>query len=67
MISEGFERVHQLSWFEVMAHGCIGSIGCYADEGENGSIAMAMGVKIAALVAHVYFSICYITIITLHV
>ena len=50
-----------------MAQGCIGSIGCYADEGGNGSVAMTMGVKIAALVAHIYFSICYTTIITLHV
>ena len=45
----------------VMAQGCIGSIGCYE------SVAMPMGVKIAAVVAHIYFSICYITIITLHV
>ena len=50
-----------------MAQGCIGSIGCYADEGENGSVAMPMGVKIEALVAHIYFSICYITIVILHV
>ena len=43
-----------LSWFEViMAQGCIGYIGCYADKGENGSVAMPMGVKIAVSVAHI--------------
>ena len=44
MISQGFEST--LSWFEVMAQGCIGPIGCYADEGENGSIAMPMEGKL---------------------
>ena len=46
----------------------MGSIGCYADEDENRRVAMKMGVKIAALLAHllVYFSNC-ITIITSHV
>ena len=29
-----------------MAQGCIGYIGCYADEGENGSVAMPMGIKL---------------------
>ena len=37
-----------------MAQGCIGSIGCCADEGENGSAAMPMRVKIAASGAHIY-------------
>ena len=58
------------STLAVMVRGngtCIGSIGCYAYEGESGSVAMPMGVKIATLVAHIYFSICYITIISLHV
>ena len=50
-----------------MAQGCIGCIGCYADEGEKGSVTMPLGGKIAALVAHIYFSICSITVITLHV
>ena len=51
-----------------MAQGCIiGSIVCYADGGENGSVAMLMGAIIAAFVAHIYFSICSITIVTLHV
>ena len=56
-----------LSWFKEMAQGCIGSICCYADEGKNGSVAMSMGAIIAAFVAQIYFSICSITIITLHV
>ena len=38
-----------LSWFEIMAQCCIGSTGYCADEGENGSVAMQMGVKIAIL------------------
>ena len=41
-----------------MAQGRIGSIGCYADEGGNGSVAISMGAIIAAFVAHIYFSIC---------
>ena len=50
-----------------MAQDCIGSIRCYADWGKNESVAMTMGVKIAALVAHIYFSIFCITVITLQV
>ena len=49
-----------------MAHGCIGSIGCYANECENGSAAIPIEAKITPLVAHIYFSIGSITIITLH-
>ena len=56
-----------LSCFQVMAQGCIDSIRCYADWGKNESVAMTMGVKIAALVAHIYFSIFCITVITLQV
>ena len=42
-----------------MAQGCtqgIGSIGCYADEGENGSVAMSIGAIMTAFVAHIYIS-----------
>ena len=45
-----------------MAQGCISSIGCYADEGDNESadegdnesVAMPIRVNIAASVAHIY-------------
>ena len=39
---------------------CIGSIGCYGDEGENGRVAMQMRVEIAALVAYIILNLLYV-------